>query len=236
MPDASLYGPSVRPANGQPARRLVVLLHGYGADGNDLIGLAPAFAATLPDAAFHSPNAPEPCEMSPLGRQWFSLSAYDPDMMRRRPETMGPVYQTMMQGARAAAPALDAYLDGLLAHYGLGDEKLILVGFSQGTMMALHVALRRPQPCAAVIGYSGALLGDAALAGEVTARPPVLLVHGLADEVVPPEAMGLTESALRGVGVCVEAHGRPGLPHGIDDEGIVLARNFLGRHAGCAAA
>ncbi|SOD89895.1 alpha/beta hydrolase [Caenispirillum bisanense] len=235
MPNASLTGPSARPADGAPPRRLVVLLHGYGADGNDLIGLAPVLARTMPDAAFHSPHAPFPCEMAPYGRQWFSLSAYDPDMLRRRPETMGPVYARMMEGAAAAAPTLDAYLEGLLEHYGLSDDRLVLVGFSQGTMMALHVALRRAAPCAAVVGFSGALLADESLAGAVTARPPVLLVHGLADEVVPPEAMGLTESALRGVGVTVESHGRPGLPHGIDEEGIALAGAFIARNAPPAA-
>lgn len=236
MPDASLHGPSARPAAGGAPKRLVVLLHGYGADGNDLIGLAPALAATMPDAAFHSPNAPQPCEMSPFGRQWFSLAAYDPEMMRRRPETMGPALRAMHEGAEAAAPVLNAYLDGLLEHYGLGDDRLVLVGFSQGTMMALHVALRRPKPCAAVVGYSGALLGSDVLPDAVRARPPVLLVHGLADEVVPPEAMHVAESALRGLGVPVESHGRPGLPHGIDDQGLALARTFIARHAALPAA
>ncbi len=227
MTDASLSGPSLRPPQGEPVRRLVVLLHGYGADGNDLIGLAPALAPALPGTAFHSPHAPLPCEMSPFGRQWFSLAAYDPDMLRRSPETFGPVYARMAAGAQAVAPVLDAYLDGLLAHYGLEDSQLALVGFSQGTMMALHVALRRARPCAGVVGFSGALLGDGDLAAATVSRPPVLLVHGLADEVVPPEAMGSTESALRTAGIEVAAHGRPGLPHGIDDDGLALARDFL---------
>lgn len=230
MTDAMLTGPSAPPASGADPRHLVVFLHGYGADGNDLIGLAPMFAQALPDAAFHSPNAPEPCEMAPMGRQWFSLQAYDPDMLRRRPETLGPALRQLEIGARANAQALNATLDGLLERYGLGPERLMLVGFSQGTMMALHVGLRRSVPPAAIVGYSGALLGPETLPEEITARPPVTLIHGEADEVVPHQGSLLAAEALRGQNVPVEVHSRPGLPHGIDEAGIDLGRRFLAQH------
>lgn len=231
MSDATLTGPHVPPAGGGAPKRLVVMLHGYGADGSDLIGLAPFLASKLPDAAFHSPNGPQPCEMAPFGRQWFSLATYDPEMLRRRAETLPPALHAMEQGARETAPVLDAWLDAMLDHYGLGGEALMLMGFSQGTMMALHVGLRRKVAPAAIIGYSGALLGPAALPQEITARPPVLLVHGSADEVVPPEAMPLAAEALRGAGVPVETLEVPGLPHGIDETCAEAGRSFLARHA-----
>ena len=171
----TLSGPELPPRAGGPPRQLVVLLHGVGADGNDLIGLAPALAERLPHAAFVAPDAPEPCDMAPYGRQWFSLRD-------RRPAAL-------LAGAAASAPRLDAFLDGALARHGLANHQLALLGFSQGTMMALFVAPRRAPSIAAVLGFSGALLGAGRLAAETRSRPPVLLVHGAADEVVPLEAL-----------------------------------------------
>jgi phospholipase/carboxylesterase len=208
-----LTGPSMPPAKGGPPGRLVVLLHGLGADGRDLIGLAPALARHLPDAAFHAPDAPSPCDMAPYGRQWFSLQD-------RRPASM-------LQGARRAAAALDEYLDQLLARHGLGGDRLALVGFSQGTMMALHAALRRPRPVGAVLGFSGALVGAEALAAEVRSRPPVMLVHGDADDVVPVQALFMAVEALAAAEVPVQWLLRPGLPHSIDPEGLEAGARFL---------
>ncbi|HET8728087.1 MAG TPA: alpha/beta fold hydrolase, partial [Alphaproteobacteria bacterium] len=151
------------PASGGAPRRLVLLLHGLGADGRDLIGLAPHWAPYLPDAEFLAPDAPDPCDMAPFGYQWFSLQEHTPARLEA--------------GVRAAAGPLDAFIDQALAERGLTDADLALVGFSQGTMMALHVALRRKQPCAAIVGYSGALVAPETLAAEIGARPPVLLVH-----------------------------------------------------------
>ncbi len=208
-----LDGPRLEPASGRAAEHVVLLLHGVGADGNDLIGLAPELARVLPDALFVSPHAPFPFDMAPMGRQWFSLQTLDPN--------------AMLQGARAAAPALNGYIDGLLQELGLTDDRLALFGFSQGCMMSLHVGLRRRAPCAGILGYSGMLLGGPDLAAEVTSRPPVLLVHGAADDVVPSACLQLSERGLRSLGVEVTAHMRPGLGHGIDAEGIRLAANFL---------
>lgn len=207
-----LDGPRFGRAPGQ-ARALVVLLHGLGADGNDLIGLAPHFARAVPEAAFVAPHAPFPCDMAPFGRQWFSFQDPDP--------------HTVLGGVRAAAPHLDAFLDAELSRFGLADAQLALVGFSQGTMMALHVALRRARPCAALVGYSGMLVGPEALTEEIRSRPPVLLVHGEADEIVAFPALAAAEAALKANGVEVRAVSRPGLGHGIDEAGIDLGAVML---------
>ncbi len=200
---------------GQP-RALVVFLHGLGADGDDLISLAPLLAPLLPDTAFVSPHAPYPCDMAPMGRQWFSLQERDPDVM--------------LAGVREAAPLLNAFLDAELAKYGLSDDRLALVGFSQGTMTALHTMLRRPKACAVVVGFSGALLAPELLGDEIVSRPPVLLVHGDADPVVPFEAMPAAQEALDLNGVPIAAYSRPGLQHGIDQEGLQLCATALVQH------
>jgi len=208
-----LSGPSFPPRAGGPPQQLVVFLHGLGADGNDLIGIAPLLAQDLPNAEFVSPNAPYPCDMAPFGRQWFSFQNMTEEALLAR--------------VRASGPILDKYLTEALADRGLDDSKLALFGFSQGCMMALYVAPRRDKPCAGVLGFSGALIGADLLPTEETARPPVLLVHGDADEVVPFHNLGLAERGLGAAGLTVHAHRRPGLGHGIDEEGLQLARSFL---------
>lgn len=211
-----LDGPRHGPARGTPARALVVFLHGLGADGHDLISLAPLLEPLLPGTAFVSPHAPFPCDMAPMGRQWFSLQNRDPDLL--------------LAGVAAAAPVLNAFLDKELERLGLTDDRLALVGFSQGTMTALHVALRRPRPCAVVVGFSGALLKPEVLSAEIRSRPPVLLIHGDADQVVPFAALAQAEQALKRNGVPVAAYRRPGLGHGIDQEGLQLCASALARH------
>ena len=211
----TLSGPSHGPLSGGQARRLVILLHGIGADGNDLIGLAPQLAQVIPDAAFVAPNAPFPCDMAPFGYQWFSLADRAP--------------AAMLAGARAVAPILNGFIDASLDSHGLAERDLVLVGFSQGTMMSLYVAPRRERPCAGVIGFSGALMGVQDLAAEIRSRPPVLLVHGDADPVVPFAAMDAAAQDLARVGIEVETHRRPGVGHGIDPTGLELAGTFLAR-------
>ena len=208
-----LVGPALPPATGQPPRQVVLLLHGVGADGNDLIGLAPLFQQVLPEAAFFSPNAPHRFDMAPFGYQWFSLRDFGPE--------------ARLEGTRAAAPILDHYIDHLLAIFGLNEENMALIGFSQGTMMALHVGLRRARPLAGIVGYSGMLVGAEFLADEIRARPPVLLVHGAADGIVPVESLDQAKTALDKNKVPVRAHVRPGIAHGIDEEGIRLGQEFL---------
>jgi phospholipase/carboxylesterase len=208
-----LSGPSFPPQAGGPPRQLVVLLHGVGADGQDLIGLAPALARHLPHAAFAAPDAPFPCDLAPYGRQWFSLQD-------RRPAALLP-------GLDAAAPLLDAFLDDQLAAHGLEARRLALVGFSQGAMLALHAAPRRAPAVAAVVGYSGALVGGERLADEARSRPPTMLVHGTADEVVPFAALGMAAAALEAAGFPVRSLPLAGLGHGIDPEGIEAGGSFL---------
>ncbi|HET6518727.1 MAG TPA: alpha/beta fold hydrolase [Geminicoccaceae bacterium] len=209
----TLTGPMEGPRAGGPPRQLVVLLHGVGADGGDLIALAPALGEALPRAAFVAPDAPFPCDMAPYGRQWFSLRDRSP--------------AALLAGARAAAPILNAFLDSELARHRLEDRHLALVGFSQGTMMALYTALRRPRACAGVVGYSGALIGAEALPTEARSRPPVLLIHGDADEIVPAAALDLAVQGLRAAEISVQWRLRPGLPHAIDPDGIACGAAFL---------
>ena len=208
-----LTGPSCPPKSGGPAKQLVILLHGIGADGNDLMGLAPFYQSVLPDAAFIAPNAPFPCDMVPFGYQWFSLQNMQAD--------------TRLNGVRHAAPTLDAFIDAQMDHHGLTENNTLVLGFSQGAMMALHVGLRREKPLAGLIAHSGMLVGEQLLATEIKARPPVLLTHGAIDDVVPAAALPIALAALKSSGVPVEAHEMPGLGHGIDEPTIRLDLRFL---------
>jgi len=201
------------PLNGGKPKKLVVLLHGLGANGEDLLGLAPYWARALPDVQFYAPDAPEPCDMAPMGFQWFSL------LDRSR--------AAMRAGVEKATPILNQFLDEVLEEHGLDDSALALVGFSQGTMMSLHVAPRRANPVAGVVGFSGMLLGGPEIAAEVVSRPPMLLIHGTADEVVSFDAMAQAEMALQAANISVETVSRPNLGHGIDDLGLIKAGQFL---------
>lgn len=216
---AELDGPRLLPRSGAP-RQLVVFLHGYGADGHDLIEIGRAWQGLLPQAAFVSPHAPEPCGGAPMGRQWFALTFRDPEERWR--------------GVTAAAPLLNRFLDAELARHGLPPQALALVGFSQGTMLALHVGLRRPAGPAAIVGYSGLLVvpqtADAErFAAEITARPPVLLIHGEEDDLIPAQALFHATQTLGVLGVPTEWHLSPGLGHGIDAEGLRHGGGFLAR-------
>jgi phospholipase/carboxylesterase len=208
-----LDGPRLAPAAGGSPRQLVVFLHGYGADGNDLIGLGREWARLLPHAAFVSPHAPEPCGMAPMGRQWFNLTFRDPT--------------EMVRGVKHAAPALNAFLDAELKRHDLPPRALALVGFSQGTMLALGVGLtRRPAP-AAIVGYSGALATAEALPDNPAEAPAILLVHGDMDEVIPLDAMLIAREQLARTGIAVEWHVAQGVGHGIDADGLRLGGTFL---------
>ena len=207
----ALSGPRLPPQRG-PATHLVVLCHGYGADGNDLIGLAPHWQRALPTVAFVAPNAPERCPGSP-GFQWFAISRLDPGEMQK--------------GVESAAAALNAFLDSELARLNLSGDRLALVGFSQGTMMSLHVGLRRAVKPAAIVGYSGMLARGTAMEPLAADTPPILLVHGDADQMIPPDAMFATAGMLGHAGACVQWHIAAGVAHGIDPVGLEMGGNFL---------
>lgn len=203
------------PALGE-ARAAVVFVHGYGADGADLLGLAEPMAPHLPGVAFHAPDAPEPCKMGGFGRQWFPIPWLD-----------GSSEVDAGAGLARAAADLDAFLDGVLASEGLAAGRLALLGFSQGSMMALHVAPRRAEPLAGVAAFSGRLLQPDRLATEALTRPPVLLIHGDRDEVVPFADMGRAGTALDGAGFVVQGHVMRGTGHGIAPDGLGAAVGFL---------
>jgi phospholipase/carboxylesterase len=210
-------GPRVAPVSGAPAQSLVILLHGYGSNGDDLISLAPHWGATLPLTQFVAPNAPEPCPGAPGGYQWWALTSAD--------------RSARAEGAARAAPVLDAFIDAELARYGVSEAKLALVGFSQGTMMALHVGPRRRRPLAGIVGYSGMLADETSLVDAAT-RPPILLIHGDADPMIPISAFHHAETALAKSGFPVESHISPGLGHGIDLPGLELGGQFLAKVLG----
>jgi phospholipase/carboxylesterase len=208
-------GPRMAPASGGAAKSLVILLHGYGSNGEDLIGLAPHWRGVLPDTAFVSPDAPEPCPGAPGGYQWWGLTGAD------RGERAA--------GANKAAPVLNAFIDAELARHGLTEAELALVGFSQGTMMALHVGLRRPRTLPGIVGYSGMLADEAGLADPAITRPPILLIHGDQDPMIPITAFHQAKAALLRNGFIVEDHISPGLGHSIDLPGLQLGGQFLAR-------
>lgn len=207
-----------RPPLSGTATSLVVIAHGWGADGANLIDVADMLADHVPGAYFIAPDAPEVCEVNPFGFQWFSL-------MDRREDVM-------FAGARRAEAQFNALVDAQLSALELSAERLALVGFSQGTMLSLHVGLRRAKAPACVVGFSGALLGAGTLHREIVSHPPVCLIHGAQDEVVPFAAMSAAEAALKENHVPVETHARPYLGHSIDMEGIQTAGAFLRKYLG----
>lgn len=204
-------GASLQPLSGKPPKHIVLLLHGYGSSGADLIGLAPHWRQALPDALFLAPNAPQRSHGS--GYQWWPLAAFTP--------------QALAAGAASAAPAIDTFLDRKLEQYELSESDVAIVGFSQGTMMALHVGLRRKTAVAAIVGYSGMLTGAPELAHAEITRPPVLLIHGSADPIVPVAALHAAKAELHKLGIPVSDHVSPGLGHSVDPEGLRRGGEFV---------
>jgi len=216
---AELDGPRLEPRSGS-AGQLVVFLHGYGADGNDLIDIGRAWQDQLPHAAFVSPHAPRPCGQAPVGREWFPLTFRNPE--------------ERWTGVNQAAPILESFLDAELKRRNLAPTALALVGFSQGTMMALHVGLRRAIPPVGIVGYSGMLVvpedvESGAFAAEIRSRPPVLLIHGDADQLIPVRALFQAAQGLAALDIPAEWHISAGIGHGIDQDGLRQGGEFLAR-------
>ncbi|MEI4470586.1 alpha/beta hydrolase [Frigidibacter sp. MR17.24] len=206
----------IKPAQSGTATSLVVFLHGYGADAADLLGLADPLAPHLPNTAFLSVEAPDPCAGNPFGRQWFPIPRFD-----------GSTEEAARAAMLASAADVDAFLDARLAEFGLPASALALVGFSQGTMMSLQVAPRRAAPLACVVGFSGRLVAPEALKDEIRVRAPILLLHGDADDVVPFASMEAAANALSAAGNEVFAHVMRGTGHGIAPDGLSSALYFL---------
>lgn len=206
-------GPRLAPRNGQAPSKLVILFHGYGSNGDDLISLGQHWSAQLPHVQFVSPNAPDPVPGAPNGFQWFPISNLDPHRIE--------------QGAAMAGPIADAFITQELTRYQLKEEDLVLVGFSQGTMLSLQAGLRRERPIAGILGYSGALPGGDRLKDEMRSKPPVYLIHGDQDPVLPPAFMFDALTKLTEAGHGAEWHVSRGLPHSIGPDGLELGLSFI---------
>ncbi len=200
----------------EKADAVVVFLHGYGADGADLLGLADPLSPHLPGTAFHAPDAPERSINNPMGYQWFTIRWLDGSTEAQAQAAMG-----------RSITALNAFLDRVLADEGLEAERMIVIGFSQGTMMALHVLPRRDAEVAGIVGFSGRLLVPEMLEDEARVKPPVLLIHGDQDPMVPFQDMGLAGDALQAAGFEVFAHVMEGTGHGIAPDGLSVALAFI---------
>jgi phospholipase/carboxylesterase len=216
----ALDGPAA-PARTGKATSLVILLHGYGADGNDLFGLAEPLSQHLPGTAFRAPNAPERCRNNPFGYQWFPIPWLDGSSEQERDEAF-----------RRSVKLLDDYITDAMREEGVDAAHTALVGFSQGTMMSLYVSPRREERLACIVGFSGRLVGDEELAKAVRVRPPVLLVHGDMDQMIPVTELSVAETALRNAGFEVTSHISRGIGHGIAPDGLGLALRFLQQHLG----
>lgn len=213
---SQLNGPCVKPMGDVKPEKLVILCHGYGSNGDDLIGLVPHFQRVLPNAVYISPNAPEPCFGAPMGFQWFALSTLSKE--------------ERLTGTLKAAPILDHFIDQKLEEYDLQDKDLILVGFSQGTMMSLHVGLRRKSDIGGIIGFSGAMTLPEDWQKEITSHPPVVLIHGDMDNVVPIQLMYAANEALKSININVDHHISRGIQHSIGPDGLQKALEFLAKY------
>ena len=208
-----LSGPEAAPASGGPAKQLIIFVHGYGANGEDLISLSRYYAQVSPDAAFISPDAPYRCDGAPMGFQWYDVWMKDP--------------AERLAAIRSSGEIFDNFVAGQLARHGLSEDKLVLIGFSQGTMMSLFTAPRRENAIAGIVGYSGRMESPDTLKAEIRSKPPVVMVHGDSDELLAVSEMETAAATLRDCGVEIDTHIRPGLGHGIDEEGIRVGLAFV---------
>jgi phospholipase/carboxylesterase len=208
-----LSGPMLAPQSGAAPKQAVVLLHGYGSDGEDLISLGAHWQELLPDALFVSPNAPTVSAANPMGFQWFDIDGNRPEFR--------------VEGARLGGVAIRDFLNELWAQTGLEEKDTILVGFSQGAMMALNVGLSLDRPLMGIIAFAGALLPPDGFGERAFAKPPICIIHGDRDEVVPTEMGASAAETLRANGYEVSYHVSPGVGHGISPDGLGFASHFI---------
>lgn len=211
MTKLMLSGPRRPPASGGKPKGLVIALHGYGSNGDDLIGLAPYWERLLPDVQFSAPHAITPLPGFAGAHQWFPIGSMDPSHLA--------------EGARTAAPILEAFIQAEMARFEVGPRQTALVGFSQGTMMALQVGLSASSAFAGILGYSGGLVGNPKLAS----KPEIQLVHGDEDPTVPVAASQMTQDFLRAAGIGVNLHISPRTGHTIALDGLQVGGAFLAR-------
>lgn len=208
-----ISGPIIEPSSGNSPKQMIIFVHGYGADGNDLIGLANYFQSTLPEAIFLSPHAPEACSMNPSGYQWFDLTSTDPAVLWSK--------------ILVAADHLNEFIDSKLLEYNIAEENLALIGFSQGTMMSLHVSLRRKNTMAAVLGYSGRLIGADLLKDDLISKPSIYLIHGDQDPMVPYQESLTAEKVLKEYSIEIKTHISEHTQHSIAEDGLRIGVDFL---------
>ena len=208
-----ISGPIIEPSSGNSPKQMIIFVHGYGADGNDLIGLANYFQSTLPEAIFLSPHAPEACSMNPSGYQWFDLTSTDPAVLWSK--------------ILVAADHLNEFIDSKLLEYNIPEENLALIGFSQGTMMSLHVSLRRKNTMAAVLGYSGRLIGADLLKDDLISKPSIYLIHGDQDPMVPYQESLTAEKVLKEYSIDIKTHISEHTQHSIAEDGLRIGVDFL---------
>ncbi len=208
-------GPRLAPRDGSAPKKLVIFLHGYGSNGDDLISLGQMWARDLPHVQWISPNAPDPVPGAPNGYQWFPISNLDPKRIE--------------EGAAMAWPVVDAFIDQELARYRLTESDLVLCGFSQGTMLSLQAGLRRKRPLAGIMGFSGALPGGAKLKTEMASKPPIMLIHGDQDQVLPLGFMFDALEHIAAAGHGAQWHISQGIPHSIGQDGLDLGGRFIGK-------
>ena len=208
-----ISGPIIEPSSGNSPKQMIIFVHGYGADGNDLIGLANYFQSTLPEAIFLSPHAPEACSMNPSGYQWFDLTSTDPAVLWSK--------------ILVAADHLNEFIDSKLLEYNIAEENLALIGFSQGTMMSLHVSLRRKNTMAAVLGFSGRLIGADLLKDDLISKPSIYLIHGDQDPMVPYQESLTAEKVLKEYSVDIKTHISEHTQHSIAEDGLRIGVDFL---------
>ena len=208
-----ISGPIIEPSSGNSPKQMIIFVHGYGADGNDLIGLANYFQSTLPEAISLSPHAPEACSMNPSGYQWFDLTSTDPAVLWSK--------------ILVAADHLNEFIDSKLLEYNIAEENLALIGFSQGTMMSLHVSLRRKNTMAAVLGYSGRLIGADLLKDDLISKPSIYLIHGDQDPMVPYQESLTAEKVLQEYSIDIKTHISEHTQHSIAEDGLRIGVDFL---------